>query len=147
MGIPDWFCTVHHGRVYVEEHMLILFKFYMQWLTNLQTTFDEWLPTLDNELVLQDGVDMMNDGVEIVAEMDGVEDIAPEMEEAHDVHVEDNASVMEGIEGDDVEMVGEEVHQYDFLTAGEQVIFDVMFDIYHPNFYLDDNGLYCFREE
>jgi hypothetical protein len=44
-------------------------------------------------------------------------------------------------------MVGEEVHQYDLLTAGEQVIFDVMFDIYHPNFCLDDNGLYCFREE
>jgi hypothetical protein len=130
---------------YMLKNMLILFKFYMQWLTNLQTTFDEWLPTLDNELVLQDGVDMLEE--EIVAEMDGVEDIAPEMEEAHDVHVEDNASVMEGIEGDDVEMVGEEVHQYDLLTTGEQVIFDVMFDIYHPNFYLDDNGLYCFREE
>jgi hypothetical protein len=38
------------------------------------------------------------------------------------------------------------VHQFDVLTGGEQVIFDVMFDIHHLNFYLDDNGIYRSHE-
>jgi hypothetical protein len=54
---------------------------------------------------------------------------------------------MEGIKGDALEVDGEEVHKFDLLTAGEQVIFDVMFDIHHLNIYLHDNGLYCFRED
>ena len=96
----------------------------MQWLTGLQHSFDEWIDTLDNELV--EDVAPEIDGA---VEMDGVE-------EAQDVDV-----VMQ------TEMDGEEVHQFDLLTAGEQVIFDVMFDIHHPNFYLDDNGVYRFRED
>ena len=78
-----------------------------------------------------DGVAEMDGAAEMkgAAEMDGVD-------EAQDVDV-----VMQ------TKMDGEEVHQFDLLTAGEQVIFDVMFDIHHPNFYLDDNGVYRFRED
>jgi hypothetical protein len=74
--------------------------------------------------------------------MEGVEDVAPVME-----GVEDVAPVMEGVEDVAPVMEGEEVHQFDVLTNGEQVIFDVMFDIHHPNFYLDDNGVYRFHED
>ena len=102
----------------------------MQWLTGLQRSFDEWIDTLDNELVEDVAPEIDGDAeMKGAAEMDGVE-------EAQDVDV-----VMQ------TEMDGEEVHQFDLLTAGEQVIFDVMFDIHHPNFYLDDNGVYRFRED
>jgi hypothetical protein len=85
------------------------------------------------------------EGVQDVAlEMEGVQDGAPVMEGVEDVApmmqgVEDVAAVKEGIQ--------EEVHQFYVLTAGEKVIFDVMFDIHHPNIYLDDNGVYHSYED
>jgi hypothetical protein len=55
----------------------------------------------------------------------------------------DGAAEFDGV----AELDGEAGREYDFLTPGEQVIFDVMFDIHHPNFIRDDNGVYRFRED
>jgi hypothetical protein len=129
---------------------------------DLQRDFDAWLDTLDNQLVLENGIPMVEgvpyaaveemeraqDGVavpevvkDVVAVIEGVQDVAAELEGVEDVDVK--------MDGEDVaaEIEGEDMHEFDVLTAGEQVIFDVMFDLYHPNIYLDDNGFYRFLED
>jgi hypothetical protein len=140
----------------------------MAWITfwTLKMNFTFFI-LLDAE----DEFDIMNNGGEHVAaemervedlgaEMQGVEEVAAEMKEVEDVgaeiqgikevvaemeEVEDAVAEMQGVE--DFATDGEEVHHFDVLTAGEQVIFDVMFDIHHPNIYFDNNGFYRYREE
>ncbi|KAM0907229.1 hypothetical protein ACQ4PT_016240 [Festuca glaucescens] len=97
---------------------------------------------------------------EVAAETAGVEDDGAEREGKEDVAadmegVEEDGGNMHGVEEDvaeieEVQDVVDEtrgVRDYDALIAGEQVIFDVMFDIHHPKFYVDDNGVYRYREE
>jgi hypothetical protein len=126
----------------------------MQWLVDVQDTFDASLDGMDNLLDVQDENDMMNDVEEVAAGVEEVEEVAAEMEvvaemeEVPEVAAEmEVVAEMEKVEKVDAEMNGQEVHQFDVPSNGEQVIFDVMFDIHHPKNFLDDNGIYCYREE
>jgi hypothetical protein len=143
-------------------------------MINVQDDFDAWLNGMDDLLDVQNQPDMVNNGGEHVAaemegeevvgaEMEGVEeDVVAEIEEVQDVvseieEVQDGVVEIEEVQDDvaDIEEVQDVVaetprvrgYEYDDLTAGEQVIFDVMFDIHHPKFYVDDNGVYRYRED
>jgi hypothetical protein len=105
----------------------------MQWLVDVQDTFDARLDGMDNVLDVEDENDMMNDVEEVAAGVEEVEEVAAEMEVVAEMEeVAEVAAEMEKVEKVDAEMNGQEVHQFDVPSNGEQVIFDVMFDIHHP---------------
>jgi hypothetical protein len=133
-------------------------------MINVQDDFDAWLNGMDDLLDVQNQPDMVNNGGEHVAvemegeevvgaEMEGVEeDVVAEIEEVQDVVVEieevqDDVADIEEVQDVVAETPRVRGYEYDDLTAGEQVIFDVMFDIHHPKFYVDDNGVYRYRED
>jgi hypothetical protein len=118
-------------------------------MVDAQDDFDAWLNGMDDLLDVQNQPDMVNNGGEHVAaemegeevvgaEMEGVEeDVVAEIEEVQDVVVEieevqDDVADIEEVQDVVAETPRVRGYEYDDLTAGEQVIFDVMF----PNFML-----------
>ena len=116
----------------------------MQWVLELQPIFDQWMDGMEDQVVVGDEQDnLMVDGEEeIVANImvDDGEYIVGADEIVANVMLDGGEEIVANEMPAPSTPGVEQVHSFDVLTAGEQVIFDIMFMIHHPNICHEDGS-------